>query len=439
VHPEDLDKVRNAAAGSLQPGRSEHHVEYRIIRPDGAVRWVEGRGKVFFDDGGEPVRLIGVCADVTDRKRVEEALRDADYAKDEFLAMLSHELRNPLAALTTAAHVLRISHPGSAAGTQAREVVERQTSHMVRLVEDLLDVSRVAMGKIALQREALNLAALVSTLVHNWRSAGRLDRHRVVAEGSAAWVHADRDRVEQVIANLLDNAIKFTPDGGNVSLRVSQHGGEVVLRVSDNGRGIPAHALGHVFEPFVQGEHSIDRAAGGLGLGLALVKRLVELHGGTVAAESAGEGSGASFTVRLPAVAAPREQPPAASRAQPAAGARRILVIEDNADAREMLRAALALDGHEVRAAADGAAGLAAVAHARPDVALIDIGLPDIDGYEVARRLRSMVNGARIGLVAVSGYGQAEDQRRALEAGFDAHVTKPVAPERLQEIITGLP
>jgi PAS domain S-box-containing protein len=439
VHPEDLDKVRNAAAASVQPGCSEHQVEYRIVRPDGAVRWVEGRGKVFFDEGGKPARLVGVCADVTDRKRVEQALREADYAKDEFLAMLSHELRNPLAALTTAAHVLRISRPGSAAAAHAGEVVERQTSHMVRLVEDLLDISRVTMGKLALQREVLDLAALVCAVVHGWRSAGRLDRHRVVAEGRAAWVHADRDRVEQVIANLLDNAVKFTPEGGAVSLRVSQEGGEVALRVSDTGRGIPAQALGRVFEPFVQGEHGIDRAAGGLGLGLALVKRLVEVHGGTVAAESAGEQSGACFTVRLPAVAAPSEQPAAAPRTPLVSGRRTVLVIEDNADAREMLRTALVLSGHEVRTAADGAAALAAATQMRPDVALIDIGLPDIDGYEVARRLRTMVNGTRIGLIAVSGYGQAEDQRRALDAGFDAHLTKPVAPERLQAIITGLP
>jgi CheY-like chemotaxis protein len=224
-----------------------------------------------------------------------------------------------------------------------------------------------------------------------------------------------------------------------VSLRVSQEGGEVALRVSDTGRGIPAQALGRVFEPFVQGEHGIDRAAGGLGLGLALVKRLVEVHGGTVAAESAGEQSGACFTVRLPAVAAPSEQPAAAPRTPLVSGRRTVLVIEDNADAREMLRTALVLSGHEVRTAADGAAALAAATQMRPDVALIDIGLPDIDGYEVARRLRTMVNGTRIGLIAVSGYGQAEDQRRALDAGFDAHLTKPVAPERLQAIITGLP
>jgi PAS domain S-box-containing protein len=418
VHPEDLDKVRNAASGSLQPGRSEHHVEYRIIRPDGAMRWVEGRGKVFFDEGGEPVRLIGVCADVTARKRVEEALREADRAKDEFLAMVSHELRNPLAALTTAAHVLRVSQSASAAGAHARDVVERQTSHMVRLVEDLLDISRVTMGKIALQREVFDLAALVSTVVHGWRSAGRLDRHRVTAEGSATWVHADRDRLEQVIANLLDNAVKFTPQDGAVGLRVSQEGGEVVLRVGDTGRGIAAQALGHVFEPFVQGEHSIDRAAGGLGLGLALVKRLVELHGGTVAAESAGEGSGAAFTVRLPAVAAPREQPVAPSRAQPVLGARRILVIEDNADARE---------------------AIAMQRKAAADVLITDLVMPESDGLEAIDAFRREFPATR--LVVVSGT-QRMDAGRYLQAaklmGADATFRKPFAVEALLRTLRAL-
>ncbi len=439
VHPEDLVKVRQAATHSMEAGQPEHHVEYRIVRPDGAVRWVEGRGKVYFDEAGAPLRLVGVCADVTDRKGAEEALREADRAKDQFLAMLSHELRNPLAALTTAAHVLRVAEPGGAAGAQARGVVERQASHMARLLEDLLDISRVTMGKIALEREAFDLSAMVSAVVQAWRSGGRFDRHRVLAEGEPAWVRADRVRIEQVISNLLDNALKFTPAGGCVTIRVSQERGEAVLRVSDTGHGIAAQALGRVFEPFVQVEHTIDRAAGGLGLGLAVVRRLAGLHGGSASVQSPGEGGGATFTVRLPAVAAPREQAPALPRKQPASGGRRILIVEDNADAREMLRAALALSGHDVCAAADGAAGIAAATRAPPDVALVDIGLPDIDGYEVARRLRSMQNGARIGLIAVSGYGQARDQRRALDAGFDVHLTKPVAPERLQQVIATLP
>ncbi|MBI4205280.1 MAG: response regulator [Betaproteobacteria bacterium] len=367
-------------------------------------------------------------------EREKEALRAADRSKDEFLAVLSHELRTPLAALTTAAHILRVADPGHDAARQARGIIDRQTKQMSRLVEDLLDISRVTMGKASLQREALDLAGVAVSVIAAWRVAGRFDHHEIAFRDTSVWVDADRARMEQIVSNLLDNALKFTPAGRKIEVGLREENGEAVLQVSDEGEGIAPDAIGRVFDLFAQGEHGPDRSKGGLGIGLALVKRLTEMHGGTVAAVSEGPGKGAVFTVRLPAVARPHQQPaPAAT--EPHAGPRRVLIIEDNDDARQMLRAALALDGHEVREAPDGATGLAAAAEARPDVVLIDIGLPDIDGYEVARRLRADQPNGHIALIALSGYGQPGDRQRALDAGFDVHLTKPVATELLKSTL----
>jgi len=432
IHPEDWQEVQSAIARSMEQG-PDHHVEYRIIRPDGAVRWVEGRGKVFRDSSGAPTRVVGVCTDITERKRAELALKEADRAKDEFLAMLSHELRNPLAALTAAAHVLKFANPSGEAAIKARRVAERQTRQMSRLVADLLDISRITLGKLGLERERLDLAETVAKLVSTWRASGRFDRHRLSFGVAPVWIDADRARIEQVTANLLDNALKFTPSGKAVKISVSKDDGAAVLCVSDEGAGLAPEAVPRVFELFAQ---SGEARNGGLGIGLALVKRLTEMHGGEVSASSDGEGRGATFTVRLPAVTAPVGE--SSEAAVHGGGGRRILIVEDNDDARHMLEAALALDGHSVRAACDGATGLALAADAAPDVALIDVGLPDMDGYEVARRLRAAPGGRRIGLIALTGYGQPEDRRRAFEAGFDTHITKPVASDRLKQIIAEL-
>ena len=383
--------------------------------------------------------LRGAAAAVRERagllEREKQALQASDRAKDEFLAMLSHELRNPLAALTAAAHVLKLAAPGDAAALKARAVVERQTRHMARLVGDLLDVSRVAMGKVGLERERFNLADAVGNLLNVWRASGRLERHKVHQDLEPAWVDADRARIEQVLSNLLDNAVKFTPAGKNIAVTVAEEGEWALLRVSDEGEGVTPQLAARMFDLFVQGERGLDRAAGGLGVGLALVKRLTEMHGGSVEARSAGAGRGTTFSVRLPLVlpaARPAQGP--GPRLQP----RRVLIVEDNDDTRQMLHEVLAFSGHEVREARDGVSGIALAAEAAPDVALIDIGLPDLDGYEVARRLRAAPGGRRMGLIAITGYGQAEDQRRAYDAGFDAHLTKPVMPERLRQVMAGL-
>jgi len=370
-------------------------------------------------------------------EREREALRAADRAKDEFLAMLSHELRTPLAALTTAAHVLRVAGNDGDKAMQARGVIERQTKHMARLVEDLLDVSRVTMGKANLQREAFDLGEVVENLVAGWRAARRFDRHRVTHSTATVWIDADRTRLEQIVSNLLDNALKFTPPGRKIDIRVRQENGQAILRVTDEGDGLAAAAIGRIFDLFAQGEHGLDRSKGGMGIGLALVKWLTEMHGGTVSVASEGPGRGAAFTVRLPAVVHPhRQADPGAT--EKTLGPRRVLIIEDSDDTRQMLHAALALSGHEVREARNGATGLAVAAEVAPDIALIDIGLPDIDGYEVARRLRADPTNGHIALIALSGYGQPADLQRAYDAGFDSHLTKPVAVEVLHSAIAAV-
>ena len=370
-------------------------------------------------------------------EREKSALQAADRAKDEFIAMLSHELRNPLAALTTAAHLLKVGGARGEGAEQVHGVIERQTRQMTRLVEDLLDVSRVTMGKASLERESFDLARTAQGVLATWRTSGRLDRHSVTLEASTAWVLADRARMEQILSNLLDNALKFTPAGKAVRVSVRQEGEEAVLEVADEGEGMPPELAGRVFGLFVQGQRNLDRSAGGMGIGLALVQRLAAMHGGSAAATSEGPGHGSTFTVRLPAIA------PAAKPAMRRPWSRpnrrlRLLLVEDNADTRQMLASALRLDGHEVREAADARTALALAAESTPDAALIDVGLPDLDGYELAQRLRARDATSQTALIAVTGYGQVEDRRRALEAGFDTHLTKPVAPEALLRAVGAL-
>jgi signal transduction histidine kinase/CheY-like chemotaxis protein len=359
----------------------------------------------------------------------------ANRAKDEFLAMLGHELRNPLGAIASALALLTAAGRSEQMAERARAVIGRQVQNLSRLVDDLLDVSRMTTGKVLLARRPMDLAGLVTNAVTGWRASGRFDRHAVSVEASPAWVDADETRMEQVLSNLVGNALKYTPAGGRVSLRVGDDGNAAILQVADTGAGIPAALLDKVFDLFVQGERTLDRAEGGLGIGLTLVKLLVRLHGGTVTAHSGGPGRGSVFTVRLPRVVAPSPPASPASSGERARVHRRILLVEDNADAREMLRIGLTLQGHEVHEAGDGKTAVDLAAEVRPDVALVDIGLPGFDGYEVARRLRASEGGSKMLLVAMTGYGQAEDRRRAQEAGFDAHATKPVLSEQLGQLI----
>src|SRR5437773_7799666 len=343
-------------------------------------------------------------------------------ARDEFLAMLGHGLRNPLGAISNAAHLLTLAESRGGDTTRARDIIARQVQHLARLVDDLLDVSRVVAGKVVLRLQPLELAE-TARRVAALHGGPRGGRHVIRVEATPVWVSADPTRLEQVLTNLLANAVKYTPAGGEIVLSVQPEGQRAVLRVRDSGAGIRPELLPRVFDLFVQGDRSLERTGGGLGIGLTLVRHLIELHGGTVEAASAGLGRGSTFTVRLPALAAV-PAPSEAARPASAGPAQRILIIEDNDDARETLRNLLHLLGHEVHEACDGDSGVDEARRLRPDVALIDIGLPGIDGYEVARRVRADVPRAR--LVAVTGYGQPDDLQRAWAAGFDVHLVKPV-------------
>src|SRR6266508_2176055 len=357
---------------------------------------------------------------------------DANRAKDEFLATLSHELRNPLGAIVNAVAALDHEGVGEEATTRLRQIIYRQTHHLTRLVDDLLDVARATAGKIPLNRQPVDLSEVAGGCVRSLRASGRARRHRVTFRAESVIVNADPTRLAQIITNMLDNAIKFTPSGGSVDLDVLREGQEAVLRVSDTGIGIASEMLSRVFKLFTQGEQPMDRSVGGLGIGLTLSRRLVEMHGGTIRASSEGPGRGAQFTVRVPIeVASTPPPPPAASGPD---RSRTILIVEDNDDARESLRFLLESLGHRVIAAGDGHSGLALALHHQPEVVLIDLGLPGLDGYEVARALRGSATGKTAALIAVTGYGQAEDRRRSKEAGFDAHLVKPVSQSLLSSL-----
>jgi signal transduction histidine kinase len=361
------------------------------------------------------------------------AAEQASKAKDEFLAMLGHELRNPLAAITTASQLVerqRASLDSSAAA--AMSIITRQSHHLARMTDDLLDAGRVILGKISLNRAPLDLAASVSTALESLRSTGRLGEHQWDLRLEPAWVYADATRIDQIVVNLITNAVKYTPAGGRVTVCTRREGGEAVLVVADTGIGVDPALLPRVFELFVQGERTLDRSQGGLGIGLTLVKRLTELHGGTAEAGSAGHGKGATFIVRLPATDAPAV-PDEEDRGSPPEVKRRIALVEDNEDARLSLRMLLELDGHEVVEAGDGETGIELLS-ANPgiSIAFVDIGLPRASGYAVARAVRER-RGRSIRLVAMSGYGGERDVQQGMEAGFDAYIVKPAEPEVLRE------
>ncbi|MFC0251288.1 hybrid sensor histidine kinase/response regulator [Massilia consociata] len=370
---------------------------------------------------------------------LNDTLSAADRRKDEFLATLSHELRNPLAPMRNAIEVLRHGAPAGGGNERLLAVFDRQLHHLTHLVDDLMEVSRITQDKMELRRAPVELGALVRAAVCDTASLMERARHRLEVEvpAQAVTVDADPTRINQVIVNLLTNAAKYTPDGGRIvlSLGVEDDGkesGTAVLAVRDNGIGLPAHALGTVFDMFSQLAPALDRAKGGLGIGLSLVRGIVALHGGSIAADSEGEGRGSCFTVRLPlARAAPAALLPQAAAPTPA----RILVVDDNADAAAMLLMALELFGCEVRTAHTAGAALELAAQFAPQVALLDIGLPDLNGYELARRLRALEGGGSMRLIAATGWGQEKDRQRAFDAGFDHHLTKPIDFDRLRSVL----
>jgi len=364
-----------------------------------------------------------------------KSVEAANRAKDEFVAILGHELRNPLGAITTAIHLLNARGDADDNTARLRGIITRQTRHLSRLVEDLLDISKLVSGKIILHKQAEDLREVAGRALASFHEAGKATQHVISLTGGPVRVHGDPTRLEQIVSNLLDNAVKYTPSGGRVELTIVAAGREAVLTVRDTGVGIAQDILPSIFDLFVQGNQTLERSEGGLGLGLTIVKRLVELHGGTVSASSAGPNRGSEFVVRLPRISDAAVDPPSIGAEFRSSRGRHILIIEDNRDFRAGLRLLLESWGHRVEEAASGAHGLQVVQFARPDVVLVDLGLPGIDGYAVARAVRSAPGGDAILLVAITGYGSTNDRRRAEAAGFDAHLTKPVSPRELAEVL----
>lgn len=446
VHPDDAPVIEATLAQAWAEQAQQVVFKFRTAG-QAEERWLSSRTVMLYSTEGTPLRLIGVMVDVTAQQQVEqerarlisqehqarlEAER-ANRAKDEFLAMLGHELRNPLSAISAAIEVLnRISSQDEQA-VKVRTIITRQTRHLARLMDDLMDVARVIAGKIHLSRQPLNLGAMVGRLVHTMQVSGLLQAHPLSVHTEDVWVNGDAMRLEQIVNNLVTNAVKYSPPERPITVRVHRDGTKVKLEVIDQGFGIPAHLLPHIFDLFVQGERTLDRRQGGLGIGLTLVRRLAELHDGEVAVRSGTEGS--VFTVTMPALDGEPVEPTADS--VPATTAREVVLVEDNADAREALTTMLTLQGHHVQAAAEGRSGLALLLARRPHLALVDIGLPGLTGYEVARQARAA--GHTGWMIAVSGYGQQQDVQLALEAGFDAHMVKPIDGAALERWLARAP
>jgi PAS domain S-box-containing protein len=444
MHPEDGAGYACAFFECVRD-RRPFHGEVRVRRYDGEWRWIESWGRPRFSSSGEFLGFVGTSADITERKEAERkareseaALREADRRKDEFLAVLAHELRNPLAPIRNAVQIMRVAGVARAELEEARDIVDRQVKQLVRLVDDLLDISRISVGRMVLQQTVLDLRAAVDDAL--LISGPQLEEaeHRVTVDlpPHPVWVKGDGVRLAQVVSNLLNNAARYTPRGGSVSLRVTEEGADALVLVEDTGVGLSPGVLERIFEPFVQAEGGAARAAGGLGIGLALSRRLTEMHGGSIKATSPGPGHGSCFVVRLPSVR--RERPTAfAATAGAAASGRtfRLLIVDDNQDSARSQAKLLHLLGHEVQAAFEGGEALRQVAAFRPEVVLLDLGLPGIDGYEVARRIRAMPEGRGVLLVAQTGWGQDDDRKKTAAAGFDAHLVKPVDLDALLRLL----
>lgn len=443
VHPADRAAVGDAYQRALDPaGHGDFTLEFRILRPHtGETRWVAMRSRTMFEPVGgllRAVRNTGVVLDITARKRAEEHLRDDAQRKDEFLAMLAHELRNPLAPIRSAVEVLGTARPEAALVGRCRDVIDRQVTQMVRLLDDLLELTRLARGRVNLRREVVSLAEVLELAMETARPV--IEQHgqrlELLADETPLRLLADKSRLTQVFANLLNNAAKYSHEGGRIRMAVTAMPGAVEVDVADEGIGIPPEMLDSVFELFVQDPQARAHAPGGLGIGLSLARRLVDMHGGSIRVLSAGPGQGSEFTVRLPlhaaedkddrAGGAPPQGPPLCAR---------VLVVDDNVDAADTLALLLRAMGCEVGVAYDGPSALTEAARLLPEVVLLDLGMPGLDGYEVCRRLRAMPGGMDRCIAAVSGWGQEQDRRHSAMAGFDQHFIKPVSAAALADLL----
>jgi PAS domain S-box-containing protein len=440
IHPDDRQGCVETCDGAFAR-REPLAMHFRLRRHDGEYRWILDNGVPYFGADGEFNGYVGSCVDITPRKLAEEELEKAGRRKDEFLAMLGHELRNPLAPISMAVEVMRRLSPTDTSIVWARDIIARQLRQLTRLVDDLLDVSRITRGKITLLLTELELTSVVAQAVETSQPLIDSRGHRLSVHlpSDPVWVRGDVVRLGQVLSNLLNNAAKYTPDGGRIRLIVERRDADVTLTVADSGLGLPAEVLERVFDLFWQFE-SRDHAERGLGIGLTLVKRLVELHGGNVEARSAGRGEGSEFIVRLPALDVDAEPPSVATLAaarQPVIR-RRVLVVDDNVDAAEALSRILRLQDQEVSVAHDGHAALQMAGAMQPEIVFLDLELPKMNGLEVARRLRTEVPARPLLLVATTGFGQEEDRRRTAEAGFDYHLVKPIDPQVLRSLLSSV-
>jgi PAS domain S-box-containing protein len=435
-NPQDIvkDQPQFELEIARDKGRSED--ERWHVRKDGSQFWASGVVTPLWDEDGKLRGFAKVMRDITARKRVETELAEASRRKDEFLAMLGHELRNPLAPITNSLHVLRSDQPASPDAQEAIALIDRQAKRLTRLVDDLLDVSRITTGKIHIRKERVDLHTIINHAVETTRHLVESRKHEltVFLPTGSIWLEADAARMEQVMSNLIGNAAKYTEPGGHIWVTVERQGPEAIVSIKDTGIGILREMLPDIFDLFVQGDRSLDRAQGGLGIGLTLVKALVQMHEGRVLAHSPGVGKGAEFIVCLPVVAEvlpiqPEESPTPIPRGRSLC----LLVVDDSRDTVESLAMVMRANGHQVATANSGPAGLQAALGEPFDAVLLDLGLPGIDGYEIASRIREKND--KILLIAITGYGQTADRERSKEAGFDHHLVKPVDPVKLQHLL----
>jgi len=438
VHSEDSERVRAEFERCLKEDRG-FNVEFRVRWNDGSLHWLRDQGKVFNDEAGNPLFMTGACVDITARKHDEEELREADQKKDQFLALLAHELRNPLAPLRNGLQVMRLANDERTIA-EIRDMMERQLSHMVRLIDDLLDISRLSQNKLHLQKTRMLLAEVIGNSIEGARPAIQAAEHKLSVSLPTDPIYLDGDltRLAQVFSNLLTNSAKYTKPGGHIWISAQSRENEIEISVRDDGIGIPSQALFHVFDMFSQVDRSIERTTGGLGIGLALVKGIVEMHGGTVHAWSDGPGLGSTFTVTLPLN---RQRTgstylPAENDVQPTDDRRSILVVDDNHDSAKSMAALLRLLGHEVQTANDGIEAISVAEQFQPDIILMDVGMPKLNGYEATQQIRKQSWGQKPVVIALTGWGQDADRERSREAQCDAHLVKPVSLSDLTKLLS---
>ncbi len=447
IAPDDQPRVMDAIQASIR-SKGVFELEHRVMRIDGTLGWTFSRAIPMLDGNGDIVEWFGAASDVTarmqaeqERERLVSHLREQDGRKDEFLATLAHELRNPLAPIRNGLHIMRLAPGDADAIERVRSMMERQLGQMVHLIDDLLDLSRISRGKIDLRKERIDLAKAIHQAIETSRPSITQGDHELLIEIPPVAIHVDADltRLAQVFSNLLNNAAKYTERGGRIRLTVQQLGNEAVVSVRDNGIGIPTHLLPQVFEMFTQVDRNLERAQGGLGVGLSIVQRLVNMHGGTVEARSDGHGRGSEFVVRIPvALSFVKHKPVDPAEPVHPTARHRILVVDDNLDAATSLALMLTMMGNEALTAHDGLEALDLAATFRPDVMLLDIGMPNLNGYETCRRVRQHAWGKDMVVIALTGWGQEEDKRRSLEAGLDSHLVKPVLPSALEQLLAAV-